>query len=118
MRKHKIAHKKLLDQSNTDEKSDKAVRLENIAITDDLERIKVVLIEDGNETSIGTAVIIGEPFLICEGEQAAIAQSVNSGEHMEENLGEHMEGNDVNTGYRNNNDGAEGSELGGINYEQ
>ena len=129
MRKHKIAHKKLVDQSNTNEKIDKAVRLENLAVADDFERIEVVLVEDGNETSIGTAVIIGSVVSgVGNGELASVPEGVNSKELRGSLDSEHtgdiiisehtIEGsinneyvisgiNNEDTGDRNNNEGAE-----------
>ena len=129
LRKHKIAHKKLVDQSNTNEKNDKAVRLENLAVADDFERIEVVLVEDGNETSIGTAVIIGSVVSgVGNGELASVPEGVNSKELRGSLDSEHtgdiiisehtIEGsinneyvisgiNNEDTGDRNNNEGAE-----------
>jgi hypothetical protein len=143
LRKHRVAHKKLVDLSNTNVKSDEEVSLENNAVADDLERIEVVFIEDGNEISMGTAVVIGplvsgEPILLRTGEQASVTQGVNSGkvrrsidsEQMEENIisepiggsvnSEHVKSsiNNANTEDRNNNEGAGGSEQGGLHNKQ
>jgi hypothetical protein len=134
LRKHRVAHKKLIDQSNTNVKSDVEVSLENNAVADDLERIEVVFIEDGNEISMGTAVVIGplvsgEQLLLSAGEQASVTQGGNSGkvggsidsEHMDENIiSERIVSsiNNANTGDRNNNEGAGGSEQGGFRNKQ